>query len=226
MATRIYLHDAAPAKDPGETERSVNLPGGDNFLDLGIGVKSMDDVIGTSEVSISGTTVGNTVEQATFFTSFSSPDLTRNLTAETWTIAVQVNEGNTAANSLMIPIVYVFREPSTVVGFVIDAHTAIGNEWPTISAAGRVATFSGSAVTVVAGDYLVLEFWRHTVGQAMAMGYLQTLDYDGTVDVTEDDTSSAASFLETPQDDIFTADVSHEYISQIKRTVRSRILTR
>jgi len=88
------------------------------------------------------------------------------------------------------------------------------------------ATISGSAVTVIAGDYLVFEMWRHTVGQAMAMGYLQTLDFDGTVDVVEDGTASGASFIETPQDNLFTADVSHEYISQIKRTVRSRILTR
>lgn len=205
MATRLYLRDAAPANDPGETERSATLPfGGEAFQDYGIAVKSLSTTIGTSETFISGSSTGNVVETAEFFTSFSSPALTTNLTAQTWTIAVQVSEGNAAANSLMIPIVYTFREGDSSVRFVIDAHTALGAEWPPGDRVGRVATFSGAAVTVAAGDYLVLEFWRHTVGQAMNMSYTQRLDYDGTVDVVEDGTASAASYIETPQDNLFT----------------------
>ncbi|KKM06780.1 hypothetical protein LCGC14_1740580 [marine sediment metagenome] len=204
MATKLYLRDGAATNDPGETNRSVALPdGADVFQDYGIAVKSLSTTIGTSEVEVTGSSTVNTVETAEFFTSFSSEALLTSITAETWTIAVDVSEGNAAANSLMIPIVYVFREPSTVVGFVIDAHTAIGNEWAAAVAAGRVATFSGAAVTVEAGDYLVLEFWRHTAAQAMAMAYTQTLAYDGTVDVTEDSTTSAASYLETPQNGLF-----------------------
>lgn len=202
MATRLFLRDAAPANDPGETENSSNLPGSDAFQDYGIAVKSLSTTIGTSETSVSGSSTGNVVETAEFFTSFSSPALTTNLTAQTWTIAVDVGEGNALANSLMIPIVYTFREGTGVIGFVIDDHTAIGAEWAPLGA-GRVATFSGSAVTVVAGDYLVLEFWRHTDAQAMNMSYTQTLFYDGTVDVIEDGNTSAASYLETPQDGLF-----------------------
>ena len=205
MATRLYLRDAAPTNDPGETERSVNLPdGADTFQDYGIAVKSLSETIGTSEVDVSGSSDATTDEQAEFFTSFSSEALITNITAQTWTIAVDVGGGNTAANSFMIPVVYVFREPSTVVGFVIDAHTAIGAVWVAFNE-GRVATFSGAAVTIVADDYLVLEFWRHTVGQVMSMAYTQTLAYDGTVDVTEGNTTSAASYLETPQDGLFVA---------------------
>ena len=204
MATRLYLRDAAPADDPGETERSVNLPGSDAFQDYGNAVKSLSTTIGTSETSVTGNSTGNLVETAEFFTSFSSPALVVNLTAETWTIAIDVNEGNAQANSFMLPIVYTFRESDSSVRFVIDAHTALGAGWPT-PAAGRVATFSGAAVTVVAGDYLVLEVWRHTVAQSMNMSYLQTLAYDGTVDVIEDSTTSAASYLETPQNNLFVA---------------------
>lgn len=227
MATRIYLHDAAPAKDPGETERSASLPSTDVFQDYAIGVKSMDDVIGVLEASISGSATANTVETVEFFTSFSSPDLVTDITAQTWEIGVQVGEQNAAANSRMIPIVYVFREPSTVVGFIIDSHTEIGTEWNS-SPEGRIATFSGAAVTVIAGDYLVLEFWRHTFGQAMSMGYSQALEFDGTTDIVDGITqASAASYLETPQDNLFTAPAaSHDYIPHIQRTARSRILTR
>lgn len=205
MATRLYLHDVAPPSDPGETERSVNLPGTDVFKDYALGVRSLSTTIGAGpEVSIDGSSTSNTVETAEFFTSFSTETLAaQTITAQTWTIAVAVSAGNTAANSFMLPIVYVFREPSTVVGFITDAHTAIGAAWASTQPTGRVATFSGSSVVTSAGDYLVLEFWRHTDGQGMAMGYTQRMSYDGITDVVEDTTVSAASFLDTPQDLVF-----------------------
>lgn len=204
MATRLFLRVGTPPNDPGETERSVNLPGTDVFQDYGIGVQRLlTDIGGPGSSSFTGNSTSNTVETAEFFTSFSSNALQNSITAQTWTIAVHVGEGNAAANSFMIPIVYVFREPSTVVGFVIDDHTQIGNEWAA-AGRGRVATFSGAAVTVIPGDYLVLEFWRHTVGQAMAMNYTQTLRLNGGVVVTEDSNdANPASYLETPQDGIF-----------------------
>ncbi len=191
--------------DPGENERDYTLPGSDAFQDYGIGVKSLSTTIGTSETTVQGSSTSNVVETAEFFTSFSSTALrVAVINAETWTIAVDVSEGNIAANSRMLPIVYTFRKSDSSVRFVIDAHTAIGGEWNNI-ANGQVATFSGSAVTVAEDDYLVLEFWRHTDSQAMAMAFTQTLSYDGTVDVTQNSTTSAASYLETPQDNLFSA---------------------
>jgi hypothetical protein len=224
MATRLFLRDGTPPNDPGETERSVNLPGADVFQDYGISVRRLRPIIGgPGSTQITGSSTANTVETSEFFTSFSSDALSANITAQTWTIAVHVGDGNIQADSFMIPIVYVFREPSTVVGFVIDAHTQIGTNWAT-AGAGVVATFSGAAVSIVAGDYLVLEFWRHAT-QGMAMSYTQTLRFNGGDIVTQGSTdANPASYLETPQDGIF--DASHEYIPRIKRTVRSRILTR
>ena len=204
MATRLFLRTGTPTNDPGETERSVSLPGTDVFQDYGVGVQRLLTTIGGPGSSeFTGESTVNTVETAEFFTSFSSLALETSITAQTWTIAVHVGEGNAAANSFMIPIVYVFREPSTVVGFVIDDHTPIGNEWAA-AGRGRVATFSGAAVAITAGDYLVLEFWRHTVGQAMAMSYTQTLRLNGGVVVTEGSSDAhPASYLETPQDGLF-----------------------
>ncbi len=206
MATRLSLRDSAPTNDPGETERSVALPVGD-FQDFAGAVKSLSTTKGSSdpEASISGSSQAHTDHDDDFFTSFSSEALdAQTITAQTWTIAIVFDEGSLQANSFMVLSVYVFREPSTVVGFIYDSDTALGNEWPSVKA-GRVATFSGSAVTAQAGDYIVLEVWRHTAGQGMSMSYTQEMFYDGDTDVTEDGTNLAASYLETPQDLTFTA---------------------
>jgi hypothetical protein len=201
MATRFYFHDAAPANDPGETENSTVLPTvtAAHFQDFGIAVKSMNTTIGTAETSVTGSSRAHTDADQDFFTSFSSPAIaTQTITAQTWTIAVDVDEGNANANSFMVLSVYVFREPSTIVGFIYDSATQLGNEWNNVGR-GRVATFSGASVSATEGDYIVCEFWRDTAGQAMAMAYVHELFYDGTVDVTEGSSTSAASYLETPQ---------------------------
>lgn len=205
MATRLFLRDAAPANDPGTTTNSSVLPVHTDNSDFGLAVKSLSRTIGTSEATLSGDAITTTNTQDNFFTSFSSAPLTgTNITAQTWTIAIDVAEDNNGANSFTVLSIYVFREPSTVVGFVYDSDTALGAEWNG-AGRGRVATFSGSAVTVAADDYLVLEVWRHTAGQTMATAWTQILAYDGTVPVTEGSSSSAASYLETPQDGIFPA---------------------
>ena len=203
MATRLFLRDTTPANDPGETERSSLLPVGD-FKDYAIAVKSLSTTKGTAQLSVSGTSQGHTDHDDEFFTSFSSEALAaQTITAQTWQIAVMVAEGNGQANSQMAVAVYVFREPSTVVGFIFEGDANLGFEWAA-GGAGRLQNLVSSAVTVQDGDYLVLEFWRHTDGQAMNMSYTQTLFYDGATDVIEDASpGDAASYLETPQDLVF-----------------------
>lgn len=202
MATKLYFHDAAPADDPGETERSSVLPAHSDNNDLGIAVKSMDTVIGSSQVGVNGGSISTLNVQDNFFTSFSSPALAaQTITAQTWTVAVEVSEGNAAANSFIVCSLYVFRPSSTsVIGFIYDNDTPIGSEWPAAATQGVVTTFGGSEVTAAADDILVFEFWRHGE-QGMAMVYTQSLDYDGGTDVTQGTgVTDAASFIETPQD--------------------------
>lgn len=199
MATRLYLRDASPTNDPGETTQSSVLPVHTDNSDFSIPVKSLSLTAGVAETSVSGSSIATENPQDNFFTSFSSPALSaQTITAQTWTIAVGTAEGNNAANSFTALSVYVFREGSGVVGYIYDSDTALGNEWPGASD-GRVATFSGSQVIALADDYLVLEFWRHTAGQAMATAYTQELWYEGTTDVTEGQNDDFASYLETPQ---------------------------
>lgn len=195
--TTLYLRDAAPTNDPGETERSTALPVG-TFSDFAIAVKSLSETIGALETSVSGSSLAQTAHQDNFFTSFSSLALgAQTIDANTWTIGLDVGEGNANANSFLVLSIYVFREPSTIVGFIYDSDTALGTEWVT-TGAGRVVTVSGSAVTALANDYIVLEVWRHA-SQAMAAAYTQTLYYNGDTKVTEGSITSAGSYIETPQ---------------------------
>ena len=204
MATRLYLRDLTPTNDPGETERSTALPSGSaDFQDYGIAVRALSTTIGASETSISGNSLAHGDHDDEFFTSFSSEALAaQTINANSWTIAVDVAQGASFANSAMDVCIYIFREPNTVVGFISNAHVGRGNEW-TSNGAGRVISVSGAGLTCQAGDYLVFEFWRHTGAQSMAMAYTHQLFFDGTVDVTEGSTTSAASYIETPQDLVF-----------------------
>jgi len=198
MATRLYLRNTTPTNDPGETERSTALPVHADNSDFGIAVKSLSVVKGASQTSVGGNSLATTNAQDNFFTSFSSAALgAQTINANTWTLAVATSEANGQANSFTICSVYVFREPSTVVGFIYDSDTALGAEWGA-SEDGQVLTFSGASVTAQEGDYLVLEFWRHAI-QGMTTAYTQTLYYDGTTDVTDTTSADAASYIETPQ---------------------------
>lgn len=202
MATRLYLRTPTPTNNPGETELSAALPVGD-FLDYTLPIRALDTTRGTSQTTLSGISQGHTDHDDEFFSSFSSEALAaQTITAQTWTVAIKHSQDSAFANSFIVLSLYVFREPSTIVGFIYDSDAALGAEWAN-NGAGRVATFSGSGVTVQAGDYLVFEAWRHTSGQGMNMTYIQTLFYNGTVDVTEGSTASAASYIETPQNLVF-----------------------
>lgn len=107
------------------------------------------------------------------------------------------SEANAAANSFTIASIYIWR-PSTsaVVGFIYDSDTALGVEWATTED-GQVLSPAGASLAVLAGDVLVIEFWRHAT-QAMAAVYTQTLFFDGTTDVVDATTADAASYLESP----------------------------
>lgn len=201
MATTLYLRNLTPDNSPGETENSTALPVG-TFSDFAISARTLDVSIGTAQTSVAGSSLAQTAHQDNFFTSFSSFGLdAQTISANTWTLGLATSEGNLQANSFTICSIYVFREPSTVVGFIYDSDTALGVEWA-VGEDGQVLTISGSAVTAQAGDYIVFEMWRHAA-QGMAAAYTQTLYFDGATKVVGGATSDAGSYIETPQNLIF-----------------------
>jgi len=134
-----------------------------------------------------------------YLSRFSSQALAaQTISANTWTLAAAVKESDANAESITIASIYVYR-PSTsaVVGFVYDSDTALGVEYTT-SEDGQVYSLSGSAVTAQNGDILVLEYWVHST-QLLALGYTNTLYFDGTTNVVDSTTTDAASYLKTPQ---------------------------
>jgi hypothetical protein len=69
-----------------------------------------------------------------------------------------MGEGATTANQFLWPVIYVWRPGVGRVGFIFDAAAGAGTELPATPAIAS-KTFSGSAITVQAGDVLVLEVW-------------------------------------------------------------------
>lgn len=199
--TKFWLKDATTDESPGETELSVALPVG-TFKDFAIAQKSMGTIKDGSETSISGTSLAQTAHQDNFFTSFTYNE---RLAAQTfgsgiWTLSVMVKQNNNVANSFIVLSLYVWRpSTSSVVGYIYDSDTPLGNEWNR-GARGRVVTFTGSNVTCQAKDRLVLEFWRHAE-QGKVASYTQELFYGGSTVPTEGatgDPGNSASKLDAP----------------------------
>lgn len=198
--TKLYLRDAAPALNPGELELSAVLPVG-LFGDGLIAVKSLSPYKGTAVTSVTALSTAAILHQDLFFTSFSSPPLLAGkYGAGIWDFAVSCAEANVIANSFFVFSLYAYR-PSTaaVVGYIYDSDTALAGEWP-LAQGGRGGSFTGSEVTVVDGDILVLEVWRHAE-QDKASVALQSIFYDGTVDVGNGDAETdAASWIQAPHE--------------------------
>lgn len=199
--TVFYLRDLLAANPPTAGEKSTALPVDAIGANNATGVqetRALDTAKGAAQASIAHNSDASTVARDNYMARFTSAPLAaQTLSAETWTAALALSEGNAAANSFLNLSVYVWR-PSTsaVVGFIYDSHTNLGVEWAA-GEDGIVATFAGAAVTTLADDVLVLEVWRHAV-QGMATAYAQTLYYNGATDVVDATTADAASYLSKP----------------------------
>ncbi len=201
MATRLYLRAAAAASSPTAGEKSTALPVGTFSGNSGATFESLSlsTTKGTAQTTRTKDSLAQTAHQDNYIARFSSPGLAAlTISAQTWTVALALSEGNAAANAFLAVSLYVWRPGSNIlVGYVRDADSALGIEWAT-SEDGIVATFSGSSVVCQAGDILVLEVWNHA-SQSMAVAYTNTLYFDGTTDVVDATSTDAASYVESPQ---------------------------
>ena len=201
MATKFYLRNITAAAPPTAGEKSSVLPADTLGANNATGTQEtrlLDSIIGTSETSIAHNSDATTAARDNYLARFTSKPLgAQTIPAQTWTLAIALAQANGAANSFLILSLYIWR-PGTqsVVGYIYDSHTSLGNEWGTTKD-GRAVTFSGSELAIQEGDVLVLEVWRHAV-QSMSAVYTQTVYFDGTVDVTEGSSTSAASYLSSP----------------------------
>ena len=207
MATRFFFRNLTagaagePQNFPTAGDKSTALPVGTDGGDF----NESQEMILVNATSGAGTALtyssaAVSTQQSAVIARFSSSQLAaQTISANTWTIAYLADESNAAANAFLSPVVYVYR-PSTnaVVGFIRDSATTIGVEFANTL---QTVTFSGSAVTAQAGDFLVLEAWN-VATQGMGTSYTITFNTSGTTSPT---------YLETPQNLIF-LDTEYGYI--------------
>ncbi|MDE1813071.1 MAG: hypothetical protein KGI05_00270 [Thaumarchaeota archaeon] len=204
---RLYLRAFTSPDAPTLGTHSAILPVGTFKGNSGTGFEdlSMSSVMGTATTSVTKTltSIAQTAHQDNYIARFTSSSLAaQTIPAGTWTFALQTSEANNNANSFIVGSLYVWRpSTSSVVGYVYDSDTALGTEWGATTT-GRVVTVTGSSVTTQDGDVLVFEMWRHAA-QAANTGYVQTLYFDGTTDVTNGGTASAASYIQSGSPMVF-----------------------
>ncbi len=123
------------------------------------------------------------------------------IAAGTWRVGLSGTESNAAADVFHNVVVYVWRPGTgTKVGTIFDTHsgTGFGAE---IADGRQIISFSGSAVTVQAGDRIVFEWWHHWL-HTMASAYTSNIKYDDGTEL-DDIAVAEGSWVEVPQDDIF-----------------------
>lgn len=207
MSTRFYLRNVTATintESPPTPDQSTALPSGSFYAGnegTTAETRSLSLTKGASQTSITVAGNASTSSASGYVARFSSPHLpAQTIDANTWTLAACYNESNANANAFVVPVVYVWRTAnSSYVGAVLDSTAMLGNEWGATQT-GQVITFAGSSVALLANDILVLEVWYRKTSQGMSTSYDHILYFDGTTDVTDGQTSDAASYLETPQD--------------------------
>jgi len=205
MATRLYIRASATGLGGYSiAEKSTALPVG-TLVDDSALVRDLSTTKGAAQTSTGKSGLAQTAHQDIYADKWISPTLgVSQIDANTWTLALATGESNTNMNAFTVGSIYVLKSDDTVRGYVYDSDTALGVEYAATED-GQVFTVSGSAVTgVVSTDRLAWEFWVHAV-QAMAATYTATLYFDGTTDVTDTTTTDAASYIETPQNNLFAA---------------------
>jgi hypothetical protein len=198
VATRLYLRDLTSSNAPTAGEKSAALPVGTFKGNSGtVESLSLSTTKGNSDVSTSITSLAQTAHQDGYIARFTSDPLTaQTIPAQSWTCAIKCQESNASANAFFVLSLYIWRpSTSSVVGYIYDSDTALSTEWPT-TAAGRVFTISGAAITTQNNDVLVLEVWYHAT-QGQSQSYTNRIYYNGATDVTSGGTGGG-SYIESP----------------------------
>lgn len=201
MATRFYLRNVNATTSPTAGSKSSVFPYGTGNGTTFTNELSLLTTIGSSQTSVSKTTLAQTAEQSgTMVSRFSSEALaSQTISANTWEFFFKASESNTNANAFTLQSIYIWRpSTSSVVGYIHESGLGGGSEWGT-TAQAQSLSISGSQVVVQDLDILVHEWWYNST-QGAAKSYTVTGFYNGT-DATTIGTgnTSTATYLETPQ---------------------------
>jgi hypothetical protein len=214
LVTRLYFHNATDSTTGLPTAEQASLTSNLNMEGSQTTNRQMNITIGTSQASVSGIH-GSTSLKTIYFTRFVSAALSvSSISANTWTYNFSTKEVSASENfpvsgsGFVYAVCYVWRpSSSTKVGTIIDGFTAANITEPAANTqVVHHTTFSGSSVaSLVAGDVIIFEVWFDVDPAAGAGTTTISFFYDGTTANTTNNAtvSNHASFLETPQDNLF-----------------------
>jgi hypothetical protein len=188
MATRLYFRDETSSNAPTAGSKSTALPDGtDNSLTENDS-QSLLLAQGTSNTTVTITTLAQTTRQSGRFARFTSEPLaSQTISANTWDYTLRNRTNNISSNTYKAGSIYVWRpSTSSVVGYVYDSNAEIGSVWTT-NYTNDSSNISGSSVTASQGDVLVIEVW-YTSAQSKAKSFVVDIEYN------------VNSYIETPQD--------------------------
>ena len=199
-STKFYLRNLTATNPPSAGEKSTVLPvdtlGANNATGTDE-TRALREAKGSAQTSLTKASDASTLARDNYLARFSTEALAaQTFGAGTWTIAIALEETNALANSFLNLSLYRWRPSDSSKAFIYDSHTNLGAEWGATED-GIFVTFTGSDVTLVNSDVLVLEVWRHAA-QGMATAYNQIVYFEGATDVTDATTTDAASYLFAP----------------------------
>lgn len=185
MALLYFSTETSPYA-PTAGSKSVALPNGTDRSVTTNDSESLSVFQGTTNVLQSITTAAQTARQSGRFGRLTSDRLaTQSWISDTWTVNPGLRrESSTNANVFLALSIYVWRpSTSTRVGFIYDANTQLGAEWPTTAAASSYTIIGNAINNILDGDVLVVELW-YTAAQAMATSYTAQLSWglDGFIE--------------------------------------------
>jgi hypothetical protein len=199
----LYFRTEVSPNPPTAGSKSLTLPNGTDRSITTNDDESLSVAQGGTNVLASITTAAQTARQSGRFGRLTSAPLaTQDWIAGSWSVNPGLRrESNNAANAFLALSIYIWR-PSTSsrVGFIYDANTQLGAEWPTTAAAATY-TILGQAISILDGDVLVVELW-YTAAQGMATsyttelrwglnGFIESVDNDFTFYIPPKETSFA-----------------------------------
>lgn len=233
MATRLFFRNTTNGTG-GLPTAEQSTQSSDKDAESQTTNRTLSTTKGVSQIQLTLATLAASTVREYYFTRFVSAPLNMSsISANTWTYTIATLQSNnnadfpcSGANQPVWVNCYVWRpSTSTKVGTIRDGTTASTiDEFTANQEVYQVTTFSGSAVSsMVAGDVLVFEVWFNTT-QDSATSYNVSFYYDGVTEGTHGSgTSSAATYIETPQNLTFytTTPVSQSNIQ--KYAIRSLI---
>lgn len=195
MPTKFYFHDATTTVGGTLPAAGTFDLGAPDVTAAGAGTnRSMDATIGVAQTSAALTTLAIATIQSNVFRRFISPLIAaQTIAAQVITCRLAASESNTSSDMFegFMGGLYLWR-PGTGAKVGSTITWGIGTEPGTTQTAVSGTRTGVGTLTALDGDVLVYELWSQQT-QSMAVGYTNTVFYDGT---TEGSTTSNAAHIE------------------------------